>query len=104
MKKLGLMAFLLSSSAAAFARPEWVEVSGAYKNLDKSNQYVLTYISEASGDAVLYYIDDKALPHVLLKCLSFDKPCKKFKAYLNWYPSDRVQEPFSAEGFILRIK
>lgn len=104
MQKLGLMAFLLGLSTSVFARPEWVDVSQAYKQLDKNNQYSLVYVSDASGDGVLYHIGDKALPYVLLKCPSFDKLCKKFKAYLSWYPVDMVQEPFSMEAFILRIK
>lgn len=104
MKKIALMLSLLSVSTLALARPELVEISGAYKSLDENNQYRLVYISEYSGDGVLYLVGDQALPYVLLKCPSFDKPCKKFKAYVNWYPADMVEYPFSMEAFIVRVK
>ena len=40
MKKIALMLSLLSVSTLALARPELVEISGAYKMLDETNQYI----------------------------------------------------------------
>jgi hypothetical protein len=61
MKKLGLVGVLLGLSTSVFARPEWVEVLDAYKQLDKNNQYVLTYVSETSGDVICPRIDGHPL-------------------------------------------